>query len=74
MNVNQSIDAKIVQLWFKKIEDKVFTFRISHVSSFNYVLDVLLIEGDEVTHVWRNLISPKRGFVLYEGIDNFGAG
>ena len=74
VNANQCADAQIVQLWFKRIEDKVFTFRISHVSSYNYVLDVLLIEGDEVTHMRRDYISPKRGFVLYEGTDNFGVG
>lgn len=36
-------DLNLIQIWFKKIGDKVFTFRIYHVSSYNYLLNRQLL-------------------------------
>lgn len=57
----------LVQLWFKKSKDKVYTFCLYHVCDYNYVLNVLLIEGDKVSRIRTDIISPQREFVLTEG-------
>lgn len=57
----------LVQLWFKESEGKVYTFCLYYVCDYNYVLNVLLMEGDEVSRIRTDLISPKRQFVLTEG-------
>lgn len=59
---------EMVQMWFKEIDNKVFTFTIHHISDYNYMLNVLLI-GDEAIEVVRtDIFSPQRKFVLSEGI------
>lgn len=59
-------DPILVQMWFKESKDKVYTFCLYYVCDYNYVLNVLLMEGDEVSRVRTDLISPKREFVLTE--------
>ena len=57
-----------VQLWFKEIDGKVFTFRIYHISGYDYVLNVILVEGDKITQVRNDFFVPDKGrFVLTEG-------
>lgn len=58
---------RLVQLWFKEIGGKVFTFRLFYVSDYNYIFNVILVEGNQVTKVRTDIVSPKRGFVLTEG-------
>ena len=60
-------DPILVQMWFKESEGKVYTFCLYYVCDYNYVLNVLLMEGDKVSRVRTDLISPKREFVLTEG-------
>ncbi len=55
-----SRELKLIQLWFKEIGGKIFTFRIYHISSYNYVLDVSLIEGDNVTRVRTDLLLAQK--------------
>jgi len=49
----------LIQLWFKKIDGKVFTFKLYLVYGYNYVLNVSLIEGDSVTQVQSYIIVPE---------------
>ena len=60
-------EHNLVQLWFKNIDDRIYTFRIFHISHYNYVLSVILIEGDEVTQIRNDIFSSRREFVLTEG-------
>lgn len=57
----------LVQIWFKKIDGKVFTFILHHISDYNYMLNVMLIEEGVITIVRTDIISPQREFVLTEG-------
>ena len=57
-------------MWFKKIDGKVFTFRIYHVSDYNYVLNTVLVEGNHVMQVRNDIFSPQRKFVITEGAMN----
>lgn len=60
-------DIRLVQMWFKEIEGKVYTFRMYHVSDYNYMLNVMLLEQDKVTQLKAYLLLPQKEFVLTEG-------
>jgi hypothetical protein len=55
-------DGTLVQLWFKEIEGKVFTFRLFLRDGHNYYLNVTLVENTKVTQVQSYLIVPKSEF------------
>lgn len=57
----------LVQLWFKEIEGQVVTFRLYHVSDYNYLLNVILIEESHITQIKTAVCSPHRTFVLLQG-------
>lgn len=57
----------LVQLWFKEIEGRVVTFRLYHVSDYNYLLNVILLEGSHITQIKTAVCSPHRTFVLLQG-------
>ena len=60
-------DSALVQMWFKEMEEKVYTFCLYHVSDYNYMLNVVRLEGNEVNRIRTDILSPKRQFVLTEG-------
>lgn len=62
-------NLKLIQMWFKKIDNKVFTFQIYNISSYNYVLNTVLIEGNKITEIRTDLFSPQKQFDLDEGKD-----
>lgn len=57
----------LLQMWFEEIDGKVYTFSIYHITDYNYMLEVALLEGDRLTHIKTVLLLPKRKFVLTEG-------
>lgn len=57
----------LIQMWFHEIDGKVYTFRIYHLSDYNYMLNVILLEGDQVTQISSEILLPQRKFVLTEG-------
>lgn len=59
-------DIQLEQMWFKRIDGKVLTLRIYHTSDYNYVLNVVLIEGDKVTQLRTDIFSPQRKFKMEE--------
>jgi hypothetical protein len=63
-------EITLVQLWFKKIEGKVFTFRLFLLYEYNYLLNVALIEDTDVTQVQNYIIAPKSEFVVSSGQRN----
>ena len=59
-----------VQLWFKEIEGKVFTFRLYYdVESYYYILNISLIEGTGITQVQTYMIVPKVDYIASYGCD-----
>lgn len=60
-------ESDLMQIWFKEIGGKVYTFRIYHVCDYNYILDIICLEQDKVTPIGRYMIAPKRKFVVTEG-------
>lgn len=57
----------LFQMWFQEIGGKVYTFRMYHVSDYNYLLNVMLLEQDRATQVRAYLLSPRWEFVVTEG-------
>ena len=55
---------KLLQVWFKEIEGKVFTFKLFLNSRYKYILNVSLIENIDVTQVQSYIIVPKCEFVI----------
>lgn len=62
-----SYHINLVQLWFKEIGEKIFTFRLYHINDYNYMLNIVLIEENEVTQIRNYIVIPQRKFVLLEG-------
>lgn len=60
-------ELTLVQLWFHEIDGKIYTFRLYHVCDYNYVLQTVLIQGEELTPIRSDLILPQRSFVLTKG-------
>lgn len=58
---------RLFQMWFREIGGKVYTFRMYHVSDYNYLLNVMLLEQDRATQVRAYLLSPRWEFVVTEG-------
>ncbi|MBD5493443.1 MAG: hypothetical protein HDR12_03415 [Lachnospiraceae bacterium] len=71
MELNSAIpnskNPVLVQMWFKEMEGKVYTFCLYHVSDYNYMLNVVRLEGNEVNRIRTDILSPQRHFVLTEG-------
>jgi len=63
-NYSDPEEATLIQLWFKKIGDQVFTFRLFLDGGYNYSLNVSLIEKTDVTQVQSYIIVPKSKFVV----------
>lgn len=57
---------ELEQMWFKKIENKILTFRIYHISDYNYLLNIVWINGDKVTQIRTDIFSPQRKFKVVE--------
>lgn len=55
-----------VQLWFKEIGGKVYTFRLFYHEDSYYVLNVSLIEGARITQVQTHLIVPRLKYIMNE--------
>ena len=61
-------DIEIQQIWFKKINGQVLTFSVYYLSDYNYMLDVILVNGDKVTRVRSDIFTPDQSrFVMTEG-------
>lgn len=61
------LQPSLVQMWFKEMEGKVYTFCLYHVSDYNYMLNVVRLEGNEANRIRTDILSPRRHFVLTEG-------
>lgn len=57
----------LIQMWFKEIEGKVYTFRLYYVSGYSYMLNVSLLEKSNVKTVRTYLLSPEKAFIVEGG-------
>lgn len=65
----------LIQLWFKEIDGKVFTFSLYLGNGYNYFLNVSLIEGIYITQAQTYLIAPKLEFdISCQGMRGTGKG
>ena len=74
ISTNSAFDVEgmmLVQLWFKVIEGKTFTFRLFLVDGYNYVLNVSFIEDTDITQVQSYIIVPDSQFVVTSKIGSF---
>lgn len=60
-------EINLVQMWFREIGGKIYTFRMYDVGDYNYMLNIVLLEGDHVTQIRSYIVIPQRHFVLTEG-------
>ena len=60
-------DVRIVQLWFQEIDNKIVMFCVSHISDYNYALNVILLEGSNATQIRTDIFAPQRKFEITEG-------
>lgn len=58
---------RLVDIWFKVIDNKTLTFSMYYVSDYSYMLNIVLLEGGEAKPIQAWLLLPKREFVLIEG-------
>lgn len=58
---------QLVQLWSKKFDDLTYVFKIFHLVNYEYVLDVSLMKGNDITSIRTDVILPMCRFELVEG-------
>ena len=65
ISINGDFDkanSTLLQLWFKEIDGKVFTFRLFLKDQKNYFLNISLVEDTNITQVQSYLFAPKNEF------------
>lgn len=67
MQIGDDQELPLVQLWFKEIDQKTYTFCLYHICDYNYRLSVSYIHGTKAEQICCYMLSPKRTFVLAEG-------
>lgn len=67
LEIDAATKNPLVQLWFKKINDKVYTFQIYHISGYNYLLCVRYVEGNRIIDVRQEYLMPEYRFEITEG-------
>ena len=67
MKISGGSGPEVVQMWFREMDGKVYTFCMYHVSDYNYMLNVVRLEGNYVNRIRTDILSPQRSFVLTEG-------
>lgn len=65
-------EPRLVQMWFKQIGDKVYSFFLYHVEDYNYILQTALIEGVDIKLIRSDVLVPQRHFVISEDIWQYG--
>lgn len=56
----------LVQMWFKEMDGKVYTFRVYNLSNYNYMMSIALVDGNIVSPLKRYFLLPRRKFILEE--------
>lgn len=58
-------NENLKQMWFKKIEGKIYTFQLYWQDDYNFYLTASLIEGEQQQYQQIYLISPEREYSIY---------
>lgn len=66
LNFSES-ENQLVQMWFREINNKIYTFQIYHLKGYYYLLSVRYIEGDHMTVVRQDVMIPQFCFEIIEG-------
>lgn len=64
---NTARGMEVVQMWFWEIEGKILTFRLYHISDYQYLLNTSMGENGRMKTLRNDLLIPRRGFVVEEG-------
>lgn len=67
IKINNNASNQLIQMWFKRIGNKIYTFKIHHLKDYDYLLEVVLVEGSQITRIRQDLITGIRHFELLEG-------
>ncbi len=67
VSVPPDYEPMLVQMWFAEIEGKVVTFRVYYFSQYGFLLNAVIIEGEEVLQLRNDIFVPQRGFSITEG-------
>ena len=59
-------NINLVQMWFKEIQGKIYTCQVYHADEFNYMFQMVLLEGNRSSIVRTAVIAPQRKFVVME--------
>ncbi len=59
-------NINLVQMWFKEIGEKIYTCQVYHVGGYNYIFQMLLLEGNRSSVVRTAIIPAKKKFVVME--------
>ena len=51
----------------EEIDNKIVMFCVSHISDYNYALNVILLEGSSATQIRTDIFAPQRKFEITEG-------
>lgn len=69
-NYVEGVDSDQVQLWFDEIEGKVYTFQMLHFNESNdYMLNVSLLQGDELTPMLQYLLIDRKIILCKESLE-----
>ena len=63
---------RLMQLWvkespFQETDGQSQHFRVYHVSDYSYLLNIIKLDEDKVTHIATYALLPEKEFVLIEG-------
>ena len=54
------------QMWFAEIGGTVYTFQLYVRKDYSYMLNVVKVEGDQISTLWREQAVPQKHFVICE--------
>lgn len=61
-------NINLVQTWFKEIGGKSYTCQVYHVGEFNYIFQMILLDGTKASTICTALIAPQREFVVTDEV------
>lgn len=58
----------LVQTWFKEVGGKNYICEVYHVGEFNYLFQMVLLEGTKASIIHTAMIAPQREFVVTDEV------
>lgn len=60
------VEGNLKQMWFAEIGGTVYTFQLYAREDYSYMLNVVKVEGDQISTLWREQAVPQKHFVICE--------